>query len=226
MQLSREHTKATADGDRAADAHGIDTACGREVHVGVMTLGDARWSARRVSLDVGECPGCLDSTRATLTPVEARWLGTALIAQAAAAERRGGPAPMPAGHVEVTHLAGDSYSIATRGHTVLVDQPADAGGADTAATPTELFVASLASCVAFYAGRFLVRHGLERSGLAVSAEFTMASDRPARVGNVRLRLTVPGGVPPERRGALAAVASHCTVHNTLQHQPSVAIELA
>jgi putative redox protein len=93
-------------------------------------------------------------------------------------------------------------------------------------SPTELFVASLASCVAFYAGRFLVRHGLDRVGLAVSAEFTMASDRPARVGSVRLRLTVPGGVPAERRDALIAVASHCTVHNTLRNQPAVAISLA
>ena len=95
-----------------------------------------------------------------------------------------------------------------------VDQPAEAGGADTAATPTELFIGSLASCVAFYAGRFLQRHGLDRHGLSVSADFTMAADRPARVAAVQVRITVPDGVPPERRAALLAVASHCTVHNT------------
>ena len=108
---------------------------------------------------------------------------------------------------------------------MLVDQPEADGGQDAAATPTELLVASLASCVAFYAGRYLLRHGLDRSGLAVTAEFTRASGRPARVGDVRLRISVPVGLPPQRRDALLAVASHCTVHNTLRQQPGISIEL-
>ena len=54
----------------------------------------------------------------------------------------------------------------------------------------------------------------------------MADGRPARVGAVRLRITVPGGVPPQRTGALLAVASHCTVHNTLTAPADVAITLA
>ena len=97
---------------------------------------------------------------------------------------------------------------------------------DTGATPTELLVASLTSCVAYYTGRFLVRHGLSRDGLEVMAEFTMATGRPARVDAVRLRITVPGGVPAERQAALLAVAAHCTVHNTLRQEPDVAIALA
>jgi uncharacterized OsmC-like protein len=36
---------------------------------------------------------------------------------------------------------------------------------------------------------------------------------------------VPGGVPAQRRDALLAVASHCTVHNTLRQKPAVSIEL-
>ena len=35
-----------------------------------------------------------------------------------------------------------------------------------------------------------------------------------------------GGVPPQRTGALLAVASHCTVHNTLRQHPDVSIELS
>jgi len=131
----------------------------------------------------------------------------------------------PDGRVTVHHAGGDAYAITVRGHAVLVDQPEAAGGQDAAATPTELLVASLASCVAFYAGRYLLRHGLDRPGLAVTAEFTMASDRPARVGDVRLRISVPGPIPAQRRDALLAVASHCTVHNTLRQQPGINIEL-
>jgi putative redox protein len=209
-----------------AGAQGFETGCGRQVRVGTMFLGDSHWSAVRVSVAIGACPGCGDGTWVTLTTAEARQLAGTLLAEAAIAEHPDGPPLMPAGQVAVTHVDGDSYAIVTRGHTVLVDQPIDAGGADTAATPTEMFVGSLASCVAFYAGQFLQRHGLDRHGLSVSADFTMAADRPARVGAVRLRIAVPGGVPAERRAGLLAVASHCTVHNTLQHQPGVNIELS
>jgi putative redox protein len=43
--------------------------------------------------------------------------------------------------------------------------PATLSGADSAMTATELLGASLASCVAFYAGRYLSRHGISRDGL-------------------------------------------------------------
>jgi putative redox protein len=128
--------------------------------------------------------------------------------------------------MDVRFVAGESYEIAVRGHRVLVDQPAEAGGQDAAPTPTELFVASLATCVAFYAGRYLTRHGYSRDGLAVSAGFDMASDRPARVSGIRLAVRVPASLPAQRWPAFRAVISHCTVHNSLARPPAVVIDLA
>ncbi len=127
--------------------------------------------------------------------------------------------------MDVRFVSGEAYEVAVRGHRVTVDQPADAGGADGAPTPTELFVASLATCVAFYAGRYLTRHGFSREGLGVSVGFDMAADRPARVATVRLKVRVPAGLPAERWPALAAVVSHCTVHNSLTTPPGVTIDL-
>jgi putative redox protein len=127
--------------------------------------------------------------------------------------------------MDVRFVAGEAYEVTVRGHRLMVDQPAEAGGQDAAPTPTELFVASLATCVAFYAGRYLTRHGYGRDGLAVSAGYDMASDRPARVGAIRLTVHVPAGLPPERWAALRAVVSHCTVHNSLASPPSVTIDL-
>ena len=127
--------------------------------------------------------------------------------------------------MDVRFVAGEAYEVTVRGHRLVVDQPADAGGQDSAPTPTELFVASLATCVAFYAGRYLTRHGYSREGLAVSVGYEMATDRPARVGGVRLTVRVPAGLPPQRWAALRAVVSHCTVHNSLAVPPSVTIDL-
>jgi putative redox protein len=127
--------------------------------------------------------------------------------------------------MRVEHRGGDTFDINVRGHVVRVDQPVKDGGEDTAPTPTELFIASLASCVAFYARRYLVRHDLPTDGLAVEATFDMG-DKPARVAGIDVRLIVPEGVPAERLDALLAVAAHCTVHNTLTTEPEVSITLA
>lgn len=127
--------------------------------------------------------------------------------------------------MEVSPVCGESYEIAIRGHRIVVDQPLEHGGDDTAPTPTELFVAALASCVAFYAGRYLTRHGYDRTGLTVAADFVMGDGRPARVGAIRITVKVPTDLPAERRAAFLAVARGCTVHNTLHVPPSVEIEL-
>ena len=55
--------------------------------------------------------------------------------------------------------------------------------------------------------------------------FVMASDRPARVSEIRVTVRVPASLPAEHRPALRAVARHCTVHNTLISEPSIMIEL-
>jgi putative redox protein len=127
--------------------------------------------------------------------------------------------------LRVGHRGGDKFDINIRGHVVSVDQPVKDGGEDTAPTPTELFIASLASCVAFYARRYLTRHNLPTDGLAVDATFAMGA-KPARVAGIQMRLIVPEGVPTERLDALLAVASHCTVHNTLASAPQVSLTLA
>lgn len=134
------------------------------------------------------------------------------------------PAP-PIQVMSVRYEGGERYEIAAGEHRVLVDQPVDAGGEDLAPTPTELFVASLASCIAFYAGRYLTRHGWSREGLGVSVTYRMATDRPARVTDIHLTVRVPDGLPAQRWPALQAVVEHCTVHNSLTTPPTVRIDL-
>ena len=127
--------------------------------------------------------------------------------------------------IHVSHEVGDRFRIRIRGHEGFVDQPVDDGGRDSAPTPTELFVAGLASCVAFYAGRFLRRHDLPTEGLAVECGFEFAPDRPARVGKVELVVHLPEGFPDDRRKALLSVVEHCPVHNSLNQPPEVGIAL-
>jgi putative redox protein len=129
-------------------------------------------------------------------------------------------------NLSVAHQDGDRFELQVRGHRLLSDQPLADGGTDQGPSPTELFVASLAACVGFYARRFLARHDLDAAGLRFEAGFTMSADRPARVDTITLRLLVPGPLAPNRRRALLAVVDHCTVHNSLRIPPEVRVALA
>lgn len=127
--------------------------------------------------------------------------------------------------VSVSYVGGEEYLVRMRDHLVPTDQPETDGGADAGPGPVELLVGSMAACTAFYAGRFLDRHGLPRTGLGVTAEYRMGSDPQRRVTDVRLDVAVPVGLPVSRKTALLAVLQHCTVHNTLRHAPEITIEL-
>jgi uncharacterized OsmC-like protein len=129
------------------------------------------------------------------------------------------------GDIDVLHAGGDRFDVRIRGHRVVVDQPATAGGGDAGPTPTELFVAGLAACTGFYAERYLRRHGLSSDGLRVACQYGMSEERPARVDRIDLRVNAPS-LPPARRAAFQAVIEHCTVHNSLRQPPRVEILLS
>lgn len=127
--------------------------------------------------------------------------------------------------ITVRYEGNDRLRVGIRGHELMSDQPLGDGGEDLGPSPTELFVAGLAACVAFYAERYLRRHALPVEGLAVDCTFAFAKDRPARVATVELGLVLPMGFPEERRAGLLAVVEHCTVHNSIRQAPEVSITL-
>jgi putative redox protein len=126
--------------------------------------------------------------------------------------------------VMVEHVAGDMFTLDIGDHRLTLDQPVTDGGTDAGPTPTELFVAGLAGCVAYYARRYLARHGLPEQGIRIRADWTMTT-RPVRVAQIRIALDLPDSLPAERREALLAVAAHCTVENSLRTPPEVTITL-
>jgi putative redox protein len=126
--------------------------------------------------------------------------------------------------IEVTYVRGDQLRIQVRGHEIVTDQPVEDGGDDIAPTPTELFVASLAACVGYYAEQFLRRNGLPADGLTVTTDYSWA-ENPHRVGAIELHVDAPG-LTAARREAFSRVIEHCTVHNSLHHPPEVRVDLA
>ena len=123
----------------------------------------------------------------------------------------------------VRHEQGDRFTISIRGHEVTIDQPVEDGGDDMGPTPSELFVASLAGCVGFFAERFMVRHDIAVEGLEVHATYAYAEDAPSRVASIDVQLTIPAGFPESKIPTLMRVVDRCTVHNSLRQAPQVRI---
>lgn len=124
----------------------------------------------------------------------------------------------------VTFRGGAKYEIACRSHTLVTDQPVADGGEDAGMSPVELFVGSLASCVAYFVGRYCARHRIPHEGFTVEADWAYA-EQPHRVGSVSLRIGLPASLTADQRERLLKVAHGCTVHQSLAVPPAVTIAL-
>lgn len=124
----------------------------------------------------------------------------------------------------VTFIGGSRFDIANGRHTVITDQPVEDGGQDAGMSPVELFVGSLASCVAYFVGRYCGRHKIPCEGFTVDADWSYA-ERPHRVGSVSMRITLPAQLTADQRERLLKVAHGCTVHQSIAVPASIAIDL-
>jgi uncharacterized OsmC-like protein len=116
------------------------------------------------------------------------------------------------------------FEIAARQHTLVSDQPIEAGGQDAGMTPPELFLSALGSCAAFYASAYLKKKGLLRAGVEVRVTAEKAGP-PARLDHFLIEVKIPIELSEADRAGLDRSVHHCLIHNTMLHRPSIEIEL-
>jgi uncharacterized OsmC-like protein len=126
--------------------------------------------------------------------------------------------------LSICHKGSSRFDVTSGTHTLVTDQPVKDGGGDAGMSPVELFVGSLASCVAYFVGRYCARHQISCEGFTVDAEWSYA-EQPHRVGAVELRVNLPSALSPEQRDKLLKVAHGCTVHQSLVVPLKVEIHL-
>ena len=124
----------------------------------------------------------------------------------------------------ITHEGSDRYRIDVRHHSLLTDQPSPSG-TDEGPTPTELFVASLASCAAFFVGRFLGRRVKLDPRFSVECDYRMSDEPPHRVADVELRIVLAEPVAPDMEDAIVRSAEHCTVHSSILVPPDIRVSV-
>jgi putative redox protein len=125
--------------------------------------------------------------------------------------------------MRVRHLGDAQFVVSTREHELILDRPFESAGGNSGPTPTELFVASLAACIASYGSGFLRARGLP-DRVDVDARWSMALS-PARVGRVQIAINA-FEVPSEELDDFRRAVENCTVQNTLFKPPAVSLEVA
>src|SRR5580765_4002226 len=121
--------------------------------------------------------------------------------------------------VTIQHRGNVRFEAGTRGHRVICDQPASNGGSDSGMTPPEYLLVSLGTCAGFYAAQYLKVRSVAHHGLDVKVSAEKAT-QPARLGQFRIEVIVPGLDAQHQAGVLRAVKA-CLVHNTLIHAPTI-----
>lgn len=117
------------------------------------------------------------------------------------------------------------FNIKIGNFTVVSDLPREKGGENAGPTPSELFVGSLGACVALYCVNYLETAGLDPSELSADIDWSFAEDRPNRVDKVSVSVKIPHAELGKRKNAVLAAAKACTIHNTLQNPPEIAISV-
>ena len=121
--------------------------------------------------------------------------------------------------IEVTFPGGKKVEAAFKGRVIKTDQPQDAGGAGSAPTPFDLFLASLATCAGFFALSFCQDRSLSTDGLKVIQR--MERDEASHmVTKVSIEIVLPKDFPEKYKGAIVKAAELCTVKKHVQKPPA------
>jgi putative redox protein len=105
------------------------------------------------------------------------------------------------------------HDIKIRRHTLVSDEPEEAGGDDAGPSPQELLAAALASCTAITMEMYAQRKGWDVGGVEVTCDYTPAERGcPTRF---TLVLRFPDNLSDEQVEKLQVIAAKCPVHRAL-----------
>jgi len=106
------------------------------------------------------------------------------------------------------------------GHSIVIDEPLEAGGGDTGPSPTRLVAAGLAGCTAVTIEMYAERKGWDVGKVEVDVDVAYDDLAPLSFA-VTLRL--PAELTDEQRVRLLVVAGKCPVHKLLAGETPVVI---
>lgn len=108
------------------------------------------------------------------------------------------------------------------GHTLIIDEPAEAGGANEGPSPTRTVAAALAACTAVTVEMYAERKGWDLGDIEVEADLEFGPKSSIESFVVTLRIPKPLDEEQQRR--LLVIAGKCPVHRALVSETKVSID--
>ena len=102
---------------------------------------------------------------------------------------------------------------------VTTDQPEADGGANSAPSPFDLFLASLATCAGYYVLAFCRQRNLPTEGIALTMTNDW-NDQTHLAENIRMDISLPADIPAKYHRAILRAAGKCTVKRHLDNPPA------
>lgn len=121
--------------------------------------------------------------------------------------------------IVVRYPGGMKVEAVYKGFVIKTDQPVDEGGENTAPSPFDLFLASIAAC----AGYYLLAFCKERELSIDQAGVTMTTQRDPQlkmISRVMIELKLPVGFPEKYTAAVVKVVDACTVKRHILKAPA------
>jgi putative redox protein len=108
------------------------------------------------------------------------------------------------------------------GHTLVIDEPVERGGADEGPSPTRTLGAALAACTAITAEMYADRKGWDLGDLEVEVE--IGYEGPVAT-SFEVTLCCPGELDDQQLDRLLTIAAKCPVHKALAaHTPVTVVD--
>lgn len=115
---------------------------------------------------------------------------------------------------------GSKVDVHLDGLVVHTDQPVKDGGQGSAPTPSQLFLASIASCAGYYALVFCQKRGIETQGMGLVMRLAK-DDTTKLIRTMTLVLTLPDAFPEKYRPAILKAMDACWVKKHLVDPPRI-----
>ena len=126
--------------------------------------------------------------------------------------------------LSISFPGGVAVDATLDGHTVHTDQPRPHGD-DAAMSPFDLFLASIGTCMGFYALRFCQERGISTDGLALTLDSVRDEERK-RVATLKIALRLPRDFPEKYKEPMRRAVDHCSVKRHLLEPPAFEVSLS
>ena len=120
--------------------------------------------------------------------------------------------------MEITFDGGKVISAHFNGHIIRTDQPLKSGGANTAPSPFELYLASVGTCAGIYVKSFCDNRQIPTDNIKIiqTTEYNKETGLPV---NMTIDIKLPADFPEKYKASVINVAELCKVKKSIASPP-------